>query len=111
MPWFRWPSADARSARDAATSTAVTAVVPRPPDVPHTRFTPDHLAVLTDLYLDADCPLDSLPYTGVFDELYGHFVLKTGLNASQHSVWRALVGRRKAGKLRRPDAADGAAGE
>lgn len=110
MPWFRWPGTNTAGTRDAAMSAAVTAVPPRPPEVSHKQFTPDHLAALNELYWDADCPLDSLPYTDTFEKLHGLFGHETGLNASRHSVWRALVGQRKAGKLRRPEA-DDAAGE
>jgi hypothetical protein len=70
-------------------------------------LTAEQLAILNQLYWESywemNCPLDSLPYTELFERIYEHFLLKAGLEMSRHSVWRALLSLRKAGKLKPPE--------
>lgn len=125
MSWFRWGRSSGNA--EVATQPALPAsplpvevapvaeaaspapefippvVAPPVAEVTHRQFTAANAALLNFLYWEAETPLDSLPYTPAFENLYGHFLLKTGLSTSRHSVWRALMGYRKAGKLQRPD--------
>jgi hypothetical protein len=51
-------------------------------------------------------PLDRLPYTAEFEELYARFVTETGRICSRHECWWSLADARKRGlvgsSLRRP---------
>lgn len=57
------------------------------------------LEVLSELYAEANCTLDDLPYTEAFERLYSQFLARAGVSLDRHYVWKALCNARKAGKL------------
>ena len=65
-------------------------------------LTDEQASTLNVLYWESGVALDSLPYTDEYEQLHGHFALKTGVRASKRSLYRVLVSMRKAGKLKRP---------
>lgn len=57
------------------------------------------LEVLSELYAEANCTLDDLPYTEAFERLYSQFLARAGVSLDRRYVWKALCNARKAGKL------------
>ena len=57
--------------------------------------------ILSELYAEANCTLDDLPYTEEFELLYSQFLTRTGVSMARHYVWKALCNARKASKLTR----------
>ncbi|APW63228.1 hypothetical protein BSF38_04792 [Paludisphaera borealis] len=55
------------------------------------------LDVAARLAAESLLPLDRLPYTPAFDDLYARYVKEIGRDCSRHDCWWALVDARKRG--------------
>jgi hypothetical protein len=55
--------------------------------------------VLSELYAEANCTLDDLPYREEFEQLYSQFLARAGVSLDRHYVWKALCNARKASRL------------
>lgn len=65
----------------------------------HLDLNDSQIDVLSELYAEAGCTLDDLPYTEDFERLYGQFLTRAAVSLDRHSVWKALCNARKASKL------------
>jgi hypothetical protein len=65
----------------------------------HLDLSDSQIDVLSELYAEAPCTLDDLPYSEEFERLYSQFLTRAGLSLDRHYVWKALCNARKAGKL------------
>ncbi len=59
--------------------------------------------MLSELYAQANCTLNDLPYTEEFERLYSQFLMRASVSLERHYVWRALCNARKASKLVRKE--------
>jgi hypothetical protein len=69
----------------------------------HRDLTEAQVDILVELYADADCTLDDLPYTDAFEQLCSQFWSRAGVSLDRHYVWKALCNARKASKLMRKE--------
>jgi hypothetical protein len=65
----------------------------------HLDLTETQIDILVQLYAEAECSLDDLPYSDAFERLYAQFLTRGGVSIDRHYVWKALCNARKAGKL------------
>ena len=65
----------------------------------HLDLNDSQIAVLSELYAEANRALDDLPYTEEFERLYSQFLMRAGVSLERHYVWKALCNARKASKL------------
>ncbi len=56
--------------------------------------------VASQLLVQAELPLDRLPYTDAFEEIYKEFKELVGRDLPRHQVWWALLHARKSGRGR-----------
>lgn len=75
------------------------AAVPTPKKFDPSRYSEDHLQILTDLYDSQSIFIERLPYTEMFDAIVGEFILRTGSLWSAHEVYNLLLVLRKRGRL------------
>lgn len=69
----------------------------------HLDLNASQIDVLSELYAEADCSLDDLPYTEDFERLYSQFLVQAGVSLDRRYVWKALCNARKASKLVRKE--------
>lgn len=69
----------------------------------HLDLNDSQIDVLSELYAEANCTLDDLPYTEEFERLYSQFLTRAGVSLDRHYVWKALCNARKASKLVRKE--------
>lgn len=81
----------------SATSFSIRPV--QPPAVTHGGFTEEQVDLLLALFLEAEVPFASLPYTADFEDIYISFIFRSGVTASRNLVWRALLACRNNGRL------------
>ena len=65
----------------------------------HLDLNNSQIDILSELYAEADCTLDDLPYTEELERLYSQFLTRVGVSLDRHYVWKALCNARKASKL------------
>lgn len=73
------------------------------PMATHLDLNESQIDLLSELYAEADCTLDDLPYTDEFERLYAQFLARSGVSLDRHYVWKALCNARKARKLVRKE--------
>ena len=60
------------------------------------------IEVAEQLLLELPQPLDRLPFTAGFDDVYAKFLERSGSELSRHEVWWTLLHARKRGLGRGP---------
>jgi hypothetical protein len=68
-------------------------------DRAHLHLTEDQKDALVVLCNECPVAVDSLPYSREFQGLVREFRRRAGVEISHHSVWRAVCGLRKKGRL------------
>jgi hypothetical protein len=61
----------------------------------------NHRVLLIGLYQQASVPLDNLPYSTEFEQMYEAFVSQTNLPINRTNVWKSLSTLRKTKRLQR----------
>ena len=69
----------------------------------HLDLNDSQIDVLSELYAEANCTLDDLPYTEEFERLYSEFLTRAGVSLDRHDVQKTLCNARKASKLVRKE--------
>jgi hypothetical protein len=73
------------------------------PMTTHLDLTETQIDILAELYAEANCTPDDLPYTEEFEQLYSQFQRRTRVSLDRHYVSKALCNARKASKLVRKE--------